>query len=121
MHAFTRPSQQLRRKVRHALLGSLHYTSLYRRLALKNIEIDTNAHFVGKAIHRRLATNAWEGSTLLKFIYGQLYNDKLANRYGHAPTDECPLCHHQTLAHTQWENAPIIRLSPLAATTRRAN
>ncbi len=29
MHAFTRPSKQLRHKVRHALLRSLHYTSLY--------------------------------------------------------------------------------------------
>jgi len=37
MHAFTRPSKQLRRKVRHALLRNLHYTSLYRRLILKNI------------------------------------------------------------------------------------
>ncbi len=29
MHAFTPPSKQLRLKVRHALLSSLHYTSLY--------------------------------------------------------------------------------------------
>ncbi len=34
-----------------------------------------------------------EGSHILKFIYGHLYNGKLAKRYGHAPTDECPLCH----------------------------
>ena len=92
-HAFTRPSQQLRRKVGHALLRNLHYTSLYRRLILKNIEVGTNTHSVGKAIHRRLTANAWEGSTLLKFLYGQLYSGKLAKRYGHAPIDECPLCH----------------------------
>ena len=48
---------------------------------------------MGKATHLRLAANAWKGSTLLNCIYGQLYNGKLANRYGHAPTDECPLCH----------------------------
>ncbi len=32
-------------------------------------------------------------TSLLKYVYGQLYNGKLAHRYGHAPTDECPLCH----------------------------
>ncbi len=93
MHAFMRPSQQLRRKVRHALLRSLHYNYLHRRLILKNIEAGSNTHSVEKAIHRRLKANAWEGSTLLKFLYGQLYNDKLAKRYGHAPNNECPLCH----------------------------
>ena len=89
MHAFMRPSQQLRRKVRHALLLNLHYTSLYRHLILTNIEVGTNIHSVGKAIHCRLTASAWEGSTLIKIIYGQLYNGKLAKRYGHAPTDEC--------------------------------
>jgi hypothetical protein len=34
-----------------------------------------------------------EGNTLLKFIYGQLYNGKIAKRYGHAPSDVCPLCY----------------------------
>jgi len=34
MHAFTRPSQQLRHLVRQALLRSLHYTFLYRCLIL---------------------------------------------------------------------------------------
>jgi len=47
MHAFTRPSQQLRRKVKHALLHILHYTSLYRRLIQKNIEMGTNTRYVG--------------------------------------------------------------------------
>ena len=93
MHAFMRPSQHLRRKVRHALLRSLHYTSLYRRLILKNMAVVANTLSLRKAIHHRLTANAWEGSTLLKFIYGQLYNGKLAKRYGHAPTDECPFCH----------------------------
>ena len=93
MYAFTRPSPQLRRKVRHALLRSLHYTSLYRYLILKNIEVGTNTHFVEKAMHRRLIANAWEGSTILKLIYRKLYNGKFVKRYGHAPTDKFPLCH----------------------------
>ena len=29
---------------------------------------------------------------ILKFIYGHLYNGKLAYRYKLAPTDACPLC-----------------------------
>jgi hypothetical protein len=94
MHAFTRPSTQLRHKVRHALQRSLHFTSLYKRLILQNIEVGTTTQSVGKAIYRRLTANAWEGTTLLKFIYGQLYNDKLAKRYGHAHADECPICHN---------------------------
>jgi len=32
MQAFTRPSQQLRQKVRAATLRSLHHTSIYRRI-----------------------------------------------------------------------------------------
>ena len=31
--------------------------------------------------------------SLFKFIYEELYNGKLAMRYGHALTNECPLCH----------------------------
>ena len=49
MHAFTRPSQQFRHKVRHAILRSLHYNSLYRRLVIKNIEVSTITRTVGKA------------------------------------------------------------------------
>ncbi len=36
MHAFTRPSQQLRNKLRQALLRSLRYSSLYRGLLAAN-------------------------------------------------------------------------------------
>ena len=93
MHAFTRPSQQLRLKVRHALLRSLHYTSLYRRLLIANKLEGARLQTVGRAIHRKLNSNPKDGTTLLKFIYGQLYNGKLAMKYGHAPTDKCPLCH----------------------------
>jgi hypothetical protein len=93
MHAYTRPSHQLRNKVRQALMRSLHYTSLYRRLILKRVEMGTTTKYVWQAIHRRLTANAWEGSTLLKFLYDQLYNGKLAKRYGNTPIDECPLCH----------------------------
>ena len=46
----------------------------------------------GAAILSRLRANYKEGTTLLKFVWGQLYNGKLALRYGHAPTDACPVC-----------------------------
>ena len=93
MHAFTRPSHQLRTKVRQALLRSLHYSSLYRRLLVANKLKGARLQTVGRAIHKKLISNSAEGTTLIKFLYGQLYNGKLAKRYGHAPTDECPLCH----------------------------
>jgi hypothetical protein len=48
---------------------------------------------VGQALHKKLTYSPWEGTFLFEFIYGQLYNGKLAKRYGHAPSDECPLCH----------------------------
>jgi len=46
---------------------------------------------VGQTLHKRLISSPKEGIALLKFIYGDLYNDKMLQRYGHAPTDECPL------------------------------
>ena len=114
MHAFTRPSKQLRRRIRHALLRSLHYTSLYRRLILKNIEVGTNTQTVGRAVHRHLTTNHWEGTNFLKFVYGLLYNGKLAKRYGHSPTDDCPICHKpDSCAHIlgQWPYHKTLTIS----------
>ncbi len=92
MHAFTRPSLQLRQKVRGATLRGLHHTSLYRRLILQAREKGARTKHTGAAILKRLKANHAEGITLLKFVWGQLYNGKLAHRYGHAPTDACPLC-----------------------------
>jgi hypothetical protein len=93
MYAFTRPSHQLRLKIRDMLLRGLHQTILYRRLILTNKERGAHTNKVGKAIYSRLLSIHWEGTTLLKFVCGRLYNDKLKKRYGHAPTDKCPLCH----------------------------
>ena len=93
MHAFTRPSPQLRKKVRETLLRSLHHSSLYRRLIVDSKEKGARTKTVGRALHKKLTNSPWEGTALLKFLYGQLYNGKLALRYGHAPTGECPLCH----------------------------
>ena len=93
MHAFTRPSSQLRLKVRDALLRSLHHSSLYRRLIVANKEKGARTKTVGQALHKKLTHSPWEGISLLKFIYGQLYNGKIAMRCGHALIDECSLCH----------------------------
>jgi hypothetical protein len=93
MHVFTRPSQLLRLKVGEALLRSLRHSSLYRRLILANKEEGVRSNIVGQTLHKRLTCNPKEGNTLLKFIYGQPYNGKLANTYDHASADECPLWH----------------------------
>ena len=93
MHAFTRPSYQLRQKVRAATLRSIHQTSLYKRLILQARTHGTHTATTRATLHTRLRKNPKEGTNILNFIYEQLYNDKLAKRYGHAPTDECPLCH----------------------------
>ncbi len=93
MHAFTRPSTHLRDKVRDALLRSLHHTSFYRRLFIANRRRGARIYIVGRSIYIRFTSNPKEGTIFLKFIYDQLYNGKLVQRYGHAPSDECPLCH----------------------------
>jgi ribonuclease HI len=74
MHAFTRPSPQLRTKVREALLRSLYHSSLYRRFIVANKEKRARTKTVGQALHKKLTHSPWEGTTLLKFLYGQLYN-----------------------------------------------
>ena len=88
MHAFTRTSKQLRLKVRHALLRGLHHTFMNRRLIVINKEQGARLHTTWQSIHKRLNSVPKEGITLLKFMYGQLYNGKLAKRYEHAPTYE---------------------------------
>ena len=93
MHAFTRPLHQLRQKVRAASLKSLHHIFLYRRLILQAKVQGANTATTGITLHTRLRIHAKEGSHILKIIYGQLYNGKLAKRYGHTPMNECPLCH----------------------------
>ena len=97
MHAFTRPSLHLRLKVRDALPHSLHQSSLFKRLIIANKEKGARSKIVGQTLHKRLTYNSMEGNTLLKLLYGQLYNGKLSKRYGHALTSECPVCHIPTL------------------------
>ena len=77
MHAFTRPSPQLRHKVRGSLLSSLHHSSLYMRLIVTSKENGARTKTVGRAIHKKLTYHSWEGTSLLKFLYGQLYNGNL--------------------------------------------
>ena len=83
MHAFTRPSSEPRLKVRDALLRSLHHSSLYRRLVIANKEKGARTKNVGQALHKKLTHIPWNWTSLLKFIYGQLYTGKFAMRYGH--------------------------------------
>ena len=93
MHAFTRASQQLRQKVRAATLRSMHHTSIYMSLILHARNQGATTATIGTALHAHLRGTSKEGTNLLKIIHGQLFNGKLAKRYGHAPTDKCRLRH----------------------------
>jgi ribonuclease HI len=92
MHAFTKLSDQLRFKVRSGTLRSLHHISLHIRLIINAKSQGARTNIVGIAFHSLIRNSQREGIKILKFIYGQLYNGKLAFRYKHAPTDACPLC-----------------------------
>jgi hypothetical protein len=92
MHAFTHPSKQLRQKGRTATIRSLHHTSLYRHLILNAKARGARTANVGTALHSRIRNSPTEGITILIFLFGQLYNGKLAYIYGLAPTDACPQC-----------------------------
>ncbi len=72
----------------------MHQTFSNMRLVLLAKTQGANTATVGATLHTRFREYSKEGTNLLNFIHGQLYNGKLAKRYGHAPTDECPLCHH---------------------------
>jgi hypothetical protein len=47
---------------------------------------------VGTALHFYVRKSPKDDIIILKFLYGQLYNGRLAYRYKIAPTDACPLC-----------------------------
>jgi hypothetical protein len=62
------------------------------RLILLAKDKEARTKHTGAAIHMRLRAIHKEGMTLLTFVWGKLYNGKLGQRNGHAPTDDCPLC-----------------------------
>jgi hypothetical protein len=76
MQAFTRPSQQIGLKARDALLRSLHHSLFYMRLVVANKEKGARSKIMGQVLHKKLTNSPREGTTLLKFIYGRLYNGK---------------------------------------------
>ncbi len=121
MQAFTCPSAQLRQKVRAATLRSLHHTSLYMRLVLNAKDRGSCIAATGDSLHTRLRENPREGSTLLKFIYGQLYNGKLAKLYGHAPRTNVLSATSPTPAPTLHASAGSTRTYRLASTTRHVS
>ena len=92
MHAFTKTSNQIRLKKRNASLRSLHHSTRYIRFILKAKAQGARKNIVGVALHSYTRNLLKDGITIRKFLYGQLYNGKLAYRYKLAPTDACPLC-----------------------------
>jgi hypothetical protein len=92
MHVFAKFSNKLRLKVRNTTLRNPYHISIYRRLIVKAKAQRARKNTVGTAIPFHIRKSPKDGITLLKCIYGQLYNGKLAYRYKLAPTDACPLC-----------------------------
>ena len=93
MHVFTRPSQQLRRKVRAATLRSLHQTSLYKRLILLAKEKGACIAEMDKALHIRLMHNPADDTNLLK-----LYSHTASFTMAKSPIDMGTL--QRTNAHS---------------------
>jgi hypothetical protein len=91
-HAFTNPSKQFRKHVKPRLLNGLYHTSLYRRLILQAAKDGARLTTTSTQITTRRKNSPKQANQLFKFLWGQLYNGKLAFRYGHQPTNACRLC-----------------------------
>ena len=122
MHAFTRPSHQLRQKARAATLRNLHHTSIYMRLILQAKEQGATTATTGTALHTRLRDNSKEGTYLLKFSHGQPYTLESLSKDTDMPRmTSVPYVTARTHAHTSQENANSTKTSQSTATTRHAN
>ncbi len=92
MHSLARPkSSGLRFERCYSVAYTPTTSSLYIHFILANKEKGARSKIMGPALYKRLTYNRKEGTTLLKLIYGQLYNGKLAN--DHVLIVECPLYH----------------------------
>ena len=52
---------------------SVAYTTspfIYKRLILASKENGARTNSVGRALHKKLTYHSWEGTSLLKFVYG---------------------------------------------------
>jgi hypothetical protein len=66
---------------------------MYRHLMLQAIKEGSLLHLTSAGIHSRYKTGRGrQARQLLKFLWGQLFNAKLAKRYGLQDHDHCPLC-----------------------------
>ena len=76
---------------------------------------------LGHDLQKKLAYSPREDTNLLKCIYGQLYNGKLALRYGHAQrtSDLYAIC--LTTAHILPENVRTTTPCVLAVTMSLVN
>jgi hypothetical protein len=118
---FHAPLTAIEKKVRAATLQSMHHSSAYRRLILQAKNQGATTTTPGTALHARLRENSKEGTKLLKFIHEQLYNGKLAKRYGHARRTSVPYATARTHVHTLEENVKPTKNSQSAATMQHAS
>jgi len=92
MHTFTKTSNQLHLNDRSATLRIIHNTFLYTRLILKAKAQGGLTYTTDTAIRSFFHKSPKKGINMLKFMYDQLYNDKLTYKYKLVSTDACPLC-----------------------------
>jgi hypothetical protein len=121
MHAFTRPSQQLRHKVRQALIRSLHYASLYRRLLVANKNNGARLQIVGWAIYRKLNSMLRKAPPSLNLY---MANFTMANSHRDMATRLRMSAHYatsRTHAHTSRVSALTTKLSASVGTMPRVS
>ena len=80
--AFTNPSKQFRKRVKPRVLTSLYHTSIYRRLILQASKDGARLATTASQITKRRTPYPTQATQLLQFLWGQLFNGKIAHRYG---------------------------------------
>ena len=120
MHSSTLSSQQLRLKVRHALLRSLHHTLFYRRLIVANKIKGASLQIVGQAI-KKVNSNTKEGAILQNSFTANSTTAKLPRDMNTPLRTNAHSGIGPTSAHTSLENVRTMRPYALDDTMRRAN
>ena len=98
--AFTRPSKQFRNRVKPRVLAGLYHTSLYRRLILQASKHGARLATTASQITKRRASDPAQATQLLKFLWGQLYNGKIAHDMDSNPHQHVASAGHRTPART---------------------
>jgi hypothetical protein len=69
----------------------INQNTIYFSATTKMNSSKAYAQASGKFMTIQTITNK-ERTNVIKLLNGNMYTNKLAKRYGHQPTDKCPLC-----------------------------